>query len=180
MTPVAPLQTQKNHKLIAWLVLACLVMFGFGFAMVPLYDTFCKVTGLNGKTDGRYKLTQALEVDSSRTITIQFITHLNQSLNWDFYTQTKSVTLHPGEIKQVIFYAKNKSDHRIVSRAIPSVSPGIAAEYLHKTECFCFNEQPLASKHSKAMPLVFFIDPSIPNDIHEMTLSYTLFDTQKT
>lgn len=169
----------SNKKLITILVIITLAMFGFGYAMVPLYNVFCDITGINGKTDGRYKVEYALDKDTSRTVKIQFITKLNKNMPWEFKHSTKSITLHPGEIKQVNFYAKNISDRTIIGRAIPSISPGIIAKHLHKTECFCFNEQVLKPGESILMPLVFFIDKEIPKEYGELTLSYTMFDTMK-
>ncbi len=170
---------KSNKKLIIYLIIAVLAMFGFGFAMVPLYNTFCKITGLNGKTAGRYQVDYAIEVDTSRTIKIQFITNLNQGMPWEFRPTVKSLIIHPGEIKQAAFYVKNLSDKPIIGRAIPSISPGLAASYMHKTECFCFNEQLLQPGESKVLPLMFFLDKNFPKEYGEMTLSYTLFDTKK-
>ncbi|MBP9722881.1 MAG: cytochrome c oxidase assembly protein [Gammaproteobacteria bacterium] len=167
-----------NKKIIAWLLVAVLCSFCFCYALVPLYNTFCKITGVNGKTAGRYKLDYAISVDPSRTIRIQFTTSLNKHLPWEFKPQVRSIDIHPGELKQVSFYAKNLSNKTIIGRAIPSITPGQASSYMHKTECFCFNEQPLKAGESIMMPLVFFIDKNLPKDITEMTLSYTMFDTQ--
>lgn len=169
----------SNKKIITWLCVAIIGMFGFGFAMVPLYNTFCNITGLNGKTAGRYQVDYAIEVDSSRSIKIQFLTSLNQGMPWEFRPSIKSITVHPGEVKQVNFYVKNISDKPIVGRAIPSISPGIVARHMHKTECFCFNEQLLNPGESKLLPLMFFIGKDFPKEYSEMTLSYTLFDTKK-
>lgn len=169
----------KNNKVIRYLVIAIIGMFGFGYAMVPLYNTFCKVTGLNGKTAGRYKVDYAVTVDPTRSIRIQFLTSLNEGMPWEFRPLVKSLTVHPGEVKQVSFYVKNLSSKPIVGRAIPSISPGIVAQYMHKTECFCFNEQLLQPGESEILPLMFFLDKDFPKENSEMTLSYTLFDTKK-
>ncbi len=170
---------KSNKKIIYWIVLCLLLSFAFSYALVPLYNTFCKITGLNGKTDGRYKVEYASTVDASRSIRVQFTTNLNKHLPWEFKPSLKSVTVHPGERKQVTFYIKNLSDKTIVGRAIPSITPGTVARQMHKTECFCFGEQILRPGESMLMPLVFFLDKNFPKDINEMTLSYTFFDTQK-
>lgn len=170
---------KSNKKLIYWLILANIAMFGFGFAMVPLYNTFCNITGLNGKTAGRYQVDYAIETDTSRSIKIQFMTSLNQTMPWEFRPLVKSLIVHPGEIKQVAFYVKNVSDKAIIGRAIPSISPGIVAKHMHKTECFCFNEQLLYPGESKVLPMMFFIGKEFPKEYSEITLSYTLFDTKK-
>lgn len=151
-------------------------MAGFCFALVPLYNTFCKITGLNGKTGGRIREVLTQPVDHSRTITLEFITHINGTLPWDFYPLQKSIKLHPGEIHQVAFYARNNTNKTVIAQAIPSISPGISARFLKKTECFCFTEQTLQPKESRNMPVRFYLDPDLPPEIHRMTLSYTLFE----
>lgn len=170
---------KKNRKIFIILLLVAIGMFGFGYALVPLYNTFCQVFGINGKTSGRYVVPPSMEVDQSRTIKVTFSTTLNREMPWEFNTNKTEILIHPGEIKQVNFFAKNLTNKPIIGRAIPSISPGHLGVYFHKTECFCFNEQLLSPKEEKVMPLVFFIDPKIPNDIHELTLSYTMFDTKK-
>lgn len=157
------------------LLLIVLVMFGFGFMLVPLYDVFCEVTGLNGKTAGQYQGNLEIEAQQ-RTVTIQFIGNRNSDLPWDFRPEQEELTLHPGERKQTYFHVSNTYDRPVVAQAIPSVAPARAADYLNKIECFCFHQQPLEAGESKNLPLVFFIDPDMPEDISKLTLSYTLFD----
>tara|TARA_R110000868_G_scaffold124730_1_gene329514 strand:+ start:2336 stop:2941 length:606 start_codon:yes stop_codon:yes gene_type:complete len=170
---------KKNRKLLIILSLVAISMFGFGYALVPIYNTFCQAFGINGKTSGRYLVPPSMEADKSRTIKVTFSTTLNREMPWDFRTNKTVMLIHPGEIKQVDFFAKNLTNKAIIGRAIPSISPGQLGTYFHKTECFCFNEQLLSAKEERVMPLVFFIDPSIPKDIYELTLSYTMFDTKK-
>lgn len=170
---------KANNKILFKIFITILIMFSFSYAMVPLYNTFCKITGLNGKTAGRYKVDYDLKVDPTRTIKIQFSASLNEGMPWEFKPLVKSLTVHPGEIKQVSFYVKNLSDKPIVGRAIPSISPGIVALHMHKTECFCFNEQLLQPGESKVLPLMFFLGKDFPKKYGEMTLAYTLFDTKK-
>ena len=170
---------KKNQKALTILLLVALGMFGFGYALVPLYNTFCQAFGINGKTSGRYIVPPSMEVDKSRTIKVTFSTTLNREMPWEFHTNKTELLVHPGEIKQINFFAKNLTNKAIIGRAIPSISPGQLGVYFHKTECFCFNEQLLSPKEEKIMPLVFFIDTNIPKEIHELTLSYTMFDTKK-
>jgi len=170
---------KKNRKLLAILLIVAISMFGFGYALVPIYNTFCQAFGINGKTSGRYVIPPSMHVDNSRTIKVTFSTTLNREMPWEFYTNKTEILVHPGEIKQVNFFAKNLTNKHIIGRAIPSISPGQLGVYFHKTECFCFNEQMLSPKEEKVMPLVFFLDNDIPNDIYELTLSYTMFDTKK-
>ena len=166
---------KTKRGLITLLCGLVLLMFGFTYALVPLYDVFCDITGLNGKTGGRIRAPLQTRMDKSRNITVEFVTRSDQGLDWDFYTRTRSVMVHPGEPKRVNFYAKNNTRHEITVMAIPSVSPGVAAKYLQKTECFCFDAQTLGPGESVEYPMIFYIDPSMP-DIPRLTLSYTLFD----
>jgi len=164
-----------NSKVIRNLVFVVIAMFGFGFALVPLYDTFCSLTGLNGKTDGVAYSGTDLQVDNNREIKVEFVTSLNESMPWEFKATQTSVIVHPGKPTRVGFYVRNLTDKDITGQAIPSVAPGLAASYFKKTECFCFTQQTLKAGEEKEMPVVFIVDPSIDEDIHEITLSYTFF-----
>lgn len=153
------------------------LMFGFGFMLVPLYDVFCEVTGLNGKTGGPYQgAISESQAGEQRQVTIQFVANRNANLPWAFRPDQEVIRLQLGERKQTAFYVNNTYDHPVVAQAIPSVSPARAADYLNKVECFCFQQQPLQAGEQKDFPLVFFIDPELPDDISKLTLSYTLFD----
>lgn len=169
----------KSHK-HRWLVLkltaVCLGMFVFAYAMVPLYNTLCDITGLNGKTGGRVRDLGAEQVDTTRTVRVEFIVMNNEGMPWEFRGPEMSVELHPGEVTRVNFYAKNPTSQDMVGQTIPSVAPGEGAQYLKKTECFCFDKQALKAGEEAQMPVVFYIDPSIPRGIEQLTLSYTLFD----
>ncbi len=168
-------QGDSNKKIIRNLLFVVVGMFGFGFALVPLYDVFCDITGLNGKTDGRYVSQEAVQVDTTRTIKVEFLANLNEEMPWEFKPLTRTVKVHPGESARVEYVARNKTDRDIVGQAIPSVSPGQAAGHFQKTECFCFTEQVLKAGEEKIMPVIFMIDPSIDEDVHEVTLAYTFF-----
>lgn len=167
---------QKNTKLVRKLVFIVLAMFGFGYALVPIYDVFCDVTGINGKTDTEAAVNLTYEVDETREITIEFITSLNESAPMVFRTETKKMKVHPGKYYTVNFYAENKTDKKMIARAIPSVTPGLAAEYLDKIECFCFTEQTFEPKQGKNMPVRFVINPELPKKYKTITLAYTFFD----
>ena len=164
-----------NKKIVHNLLFVVAGMFCFGFALVPLYDVFCEYTGLNGKTGVQYVSEEMLQVDTSRNIKVEFLANTNDGMPWEFKALTYSVNVHPGETARVEFIAKNVTDRDIIGRAVPSVSPGIAASHFQKTECFCFTEQLLKAGEEKLMPVVFVIDPSIDEDVHEVTLSYTFF-----
>ena len=150
-------------------------MFGFGFAMVPIYNVFCKVTGLNGKTDPNPYKGKAV-VDPSRTIKVQFVATKNAGMSWDFRPDVSSVEVHPGEIGELSFFARNPTRERMIGQAIPSVTPFQATNYLHKVECFCFTTQTLEAGEEKVMPLRIIVDQELPRHITKLTLSYTLFD----
>jgi len=150
-------------------------MFGFGFALVPLYDVFCDVTGINGKTGDQVTLSDMMKVDTSREIKVEFVASLNENMPWEFRPVTKSVRVHPGKPTRIEYVAINKTQDKMIGTAVPSVSPGLAAQHFQKTECFCFTEQVLEANEEKIMPVVFVIDPAISDDLDEITLSYTFF-----
>ncbi|ALO33453.1 cysteine synthase [Colwellia sp. MT41] len=166
----------NNSKTVKKLLLVVLAMFGFGFALVPLYDVFCDITGLNGKTNKTAVAYTATTIDKSRTVTVQFITRNAQGIPWIFEPVINEITVHPGEITLVSFYAKNKASYDMTAQAVPSVSPGLAANYFHKIECFCFTQQPLRAAEEVEMTLQFYVDVELPEDINTLTLSYTLYD----
>lgn len=165
------------RKTSLWLVLGGVVMFAFAvFVMPPLYDVFCELTGIGGKTAGRYEEQAVAAVDTERTVLVQFVATNNGSMPWEFAPLEYSVRVHPGESRAVKFYARNPTSRDMVAQAVPNVTPNNAAQYLNKTECFCFNQQPLLAGEEANMPLVFFIDPKLPESVTTITLSYTLFD----
>ena len=166
---------KDSEKLVKKLVLTVFLMFGFGFALVPLYDVFCDITGLNGKTSD-VAAKQSDSVDRTRTINVEFIARTQGNLPWTFKPEVKKMNVHPGEMHQINFLVKNNSVSNMVVQAVPSVSPGIAAAYFNKIECFCFNQQPLEQGQSADLGLQFYIDKDIPLEYSTVTLSYTLFD----
>jgi cytochrome c oxidase assembly protein subunit 11 len=167
----------KNRKLSLKLLGAAVLMFGFGFAMVPLYDVFCEITGLNGKTGSQVYVTDSeLGVDTSRKITVQFLSVNNESAQLGFGPRTRSVTVTPGEVMEIAYFATNLTNREMKSHSVPSVSPQAGAQYLKKMECFCFQEQVIAVGETKEMPLRFYIDKDMPASITKLTLNYTIFD----
>ncbi|CAB0150648.1 Cytochrome c oxidase assembly protein CtaG [Pseudidiomarina piscicola] len=165
-----------NTRIIRRLLLTVVGMFAFGFALVPLYNVFCDITGFNGRfTDGQ-AAANTRSVDTNRTVNVQFITRVNKGMPWGFEPEVSSVRIHPGETKVVNFLANNPTGQNMIAQAIPSVAPGEASLYLNKVECFCFNQQPLAAESKTAMPMQFYLDPDIPEHIHTVTLSYTMYD----
>ena len=162
---------------VAKMVTVVVAMFAFVFVvMVPLYNVLCDALGINGKTSGvRYEAAQ-IQVDESREVTIQFVATNNEGMPWEFGPTTTVMKVHPGAVNDTVFYARNPLARDMVAQTIPSISPARAAEYFHKTECFCFNQQPLRGLQSAEMPLQFIVDQDLPRDIKTITLSYTIFD----
>ena len=166
----------NNSKVIKKLVLVVFAMFSFGFALVPLYDVFCDITGLNGKTNDVGVAYENEGIDTSRIVKVQFITRMAKGIPWQFEPVINEISVHPGEVKFVNFYAKNKSKQSIVGQAVPSVSPGLAAGYFQKIECFCFDPQEFSAGEARHMPVRFYLDEGLPRHIDRVTLSYTLFE----
>jgi cytochrome c oxidase assembly protein subunit 11 len=171
-------EDKKHKKLLFLLTLLVLGMFAFGFALVPIYNSLCKTLGINGKTNPEaiaYDVSKA-KIALNREVLVQFIATNNSGVPWAFYPEIKQIKVHPGEIVKLAFYAENKTNHRMAVQAIPSVTPGIAAKYLKKTECFCFTQQTLNGHEAMNMPLLFHLDTDLPENVNTVTLSYTLFD----
>jgi cytochrome c oxidase assembly protein subunit 11 len=171
-----PNTQKKNNKMVVKLLAIVVGMFGFGFALVPLYDVLCDALGINGKTSNTAAVYETVEIDESRLVTVDFITRINTGMPWEFRTETKRVKVHPGQLNQVDFYVKNPAKTAIVGQAVPSVSPGPAAIYMNKTECFCFEQQTLQAGEEMLMPMQFYVDPQLPDDITYFTVQYTLYN----
>lgn len=179
-TPKKPGE-RPTGKLVTGLCVLTLAMFGFGYALVPLYDVFCEITGLGGKT-GRLSevVAEQSQTDESRLVTVEFITNVNSALPWEFKPMVAKVKVHPGAETLVFFEAINNEAHAITGHAVPSVAPNAMARYLNKTECFCFTQQILAAGETKNMPVRFVIDPKLPEHVRTLTLAYTFFEAQET
>jgi len=159
------------------LFLVPVLMFGFGYLMVPIYNVFCDLTGLNGKT-GTISVAEAanLTINEDRLVKVEFSGSLNQYAPWDFGPKVSSMMVHPGKQYKTSFLATNKLSKQLVGQAVPSVSPGRAAKHFNKSECFCFTAQTFEGGETLDMPLVFIVDPDLPADVDTVTLSYTFFD----
>jgi cytochrome c oxidase assembly protein subunit 11 len=152
-------------------------MFAFGWALVPIYDVFCEITGLNGKVTGPTYLSEASqEVIDQREVLIQFMTHNNESMPWAFRSEEVQMRIKTGSQQEAFFVFENTTDKEMVGQVIPSVSPGRGAEFFHKTECFCFEQQTLAAGERIELPVRFIVDPALPKEIGSLSLGYTLFD----
>lgn len=167
----------SNKKLTLVLCGATVAMFGFGFALVPLYDILCEQLGINGKTSTvAVQEPESMQVDESRTIKVEFVSHIPPGLPITFEPQSKVMKVHPGQIIRTAYIATNESKTALVAQAVPSVSPGLGATHFNKIECFCFNQQPLNAKQEAELPLIFYVEHDLPDSIHTLTLSYTLYD----
>ena len=150
-------------------------MFGFAYALVPLYEVFCEITGLNGKTSGQRVELLAAESDTGREVTVQFLARVGNGMPWEFRPATHQYKVKLGQTSITNYYARNRAAYSVTGRAVPSVSPGHTAEFVNKVECFCFNEQALEAGEEIHMPVKFYISDELPNDIHTVTLSSTMF-----
>ena len=166
--------------LVSKLLLVTLCMFAFGYALVPLYDLFCEVTGIGGKTGQvEQSVANQQQIVTDRWVTVEFTSVSTSGIPWDFEPKINKLKVHPGEINEIIYSATNNSSKAVVGQAIPSVTPGLASKYFNKTECFCFTQQTLQGKEQKDMPVRFIIDPDLPDDVHTITLSYSFFNAEK-
>jgi len=166
----------SNKKIVTMLVVLVFFMSGFSFALVPLYDIFCEVTGLNGKTADGPAVVSAEKADESRLVTVQFIASLNKNAPWKFKPEVFEMKVHPGQVMETSFYAENLTDDSRVAQAVPSVSPGVAARHFDKVECFCFTRQEFKPGEGRNMTLRFMVGKELPEDITTVTLSYTFFE----
>ncbi|HQR59011.1 MAG TPA: cytochrome c oxidase assembly protein [Azonexus sp.] len=182
--PVAP----NNQRLVRRLLLLVAAAFAFAFALVPLYNVLCEATGFNGKTAGQKPIRDgfgvgglktesapAASVDVTRKITVEFTGTVMPGLPWDMRPLTFKLDAHPGELQQVTYLVRNTSNREITGQAVPSITPGQAAQYFDKIECFCFSQQTLGPGEAQEMPLAFIIKPGISRDITHITLSYAFF-----
>jgi len=171
-----------NRRMLGKLLVVAVLMFGFGYALVPMYRAICAALGINVLSvaerrqagyDGKVEAVNS-QVDSSRTITVEF--DANARGPWDFKPAVSSVKVHPGEIATVMYEFRNRQNRTMAAQAIPSYAPGQAMAHFNKIECFCFNEYTLQPGESKQWPVVFVIDPKLPKDVNTITLSYTFFE----
>ena len=166
----------KKWRLVGGLSLMAVAMFGFGYLLVPLYEKFCEITGIGGRTgDAVVEQTLTAEVDTSRLVTVHFDANVNSALPWRFEPTERMMQVHPGKLYETTYIAYNRSDQPVVAQAVPSVAPGQASLYFNKTECFCFTEQLLGPGESRDMPVRFVVDPNLPARTDLVTLSYIIY-----
>ena len=170
-----------NSTMLRKLAVVVLAMFGFGYALVPIYDAICRMTGVNILAlaelvvpGEKTKVPANTQVDTSRTITVEF--DANSRGPWQFKPAQSSLEVHPGEMMTVMYEFQNTQNRRMAAQAIPSYAPQQAAAHFNKLECFCFNEYTLEAGEKKSWPVVFVIDPKLSKDVRTITLSYTFFE----
>lgn len=167
------MEKPENRVLFNKLWIVALGMFGFGFLMVPFYNKICEVTGIN--SGDAQVLAKNTQVDTSRTITLEFDANVDAKLPWKFVPVQKSISMHPGEMVQVLYEVENQTDQDVTGQAVPSYGPQLAGQYVKKIECFCFTGQTLKAREKRQMPVMLVMDPSLPQDVNTVTLSYTFF-----
>ena len=175
---------QNNLLMLRKLAVVALGMFGFGYALVPVYKAICEMTGVNilalgekelpGSGNARLAKADNTQVDTSRTITVEF--DANARGPWQFKPMQSSVQVHPGEMTTVMYEFQNVQDRAMSAQSIPSYAPREAASHFNKLECFCFNQYTLAPGEKKQWPVVFVIDPKLAKNVNTITLSYTFFE----
>ncbi|MEW6370233.1 MAG: cytochrome c oxidase assembly protein [Pseudomonadota bacterium] len=165
-----------NRSTFTKLVVVAVAMFGFGYALVPVYRQICEVLGVNVLTqqDGTVERPANTQVDLTRTITIEL--DGNAQGPWRFRPTQRSIEVHPGELATVVFEVVNTQGRAVKAQAIPSYAPQSATPHFKKVECFCFREQLMKPNEARQMPVVFFIDPALPKEVKNITLSYTFFE----
>lgn len=166
-----------NKRLTLMLTVAVIFMFAFSYMLVPIFTFVCKQAGINGKgVMSAAKVDKNMQVDMSRSIRIDFASMLNGKFGFDFKPEQRSVTVHPGERRIIYYYAKNNTGRNVVVQAVPSITPADGARFFKKIECFCFTQQRFLKNEKAHMFVNFYIDPAVPKNVKEITLSYTMFD----
>ena len=179
LTDTQAVSVSDKAGLVKQLIIIALIMFGFGYALVPLYEVFCRVTGFGGKTDIIQEAAANNAQLIDRDVEVTFTSHSHTSLPWEFKPITKGLNVKVGEIQDAVFYVKNYSNRAITGMATFNVTPARAGFHFKKTECFCFTKQVLQLGEEQEMAVRFLLDKDLPDDVHELTLSYTFFDNEK-
>ena len=162
---------------MTWKLLAIAAgSFGFGFALVPLYNVLCSVTGYGDQAKLLQKVSAIEQPQVNRTVTVEFLADVASAGNWEFRPVVRTVEVHPGQLFTAQFYAHNLSGRAPSAQAVPNIAPSEVAAYFHKTECFCFTPQHFKVDEGRNMPVRFIIDPALPSHIDLITLAYTFYD----
>ena len=173
-------EARDADRHLPWKLLGVVAgMFAFGFALVPLYDAFCAVTGFGGKPAATAAAPLVAAADVSRTVRVEFLGTVARGAPFDFHPVLSHLDVHPGETSVAHFAARNRRDEPVVGQAVPSIVPGEAARYFKKFECFCFTTQPFAANEARDLTVAFTLDPALPAELDAVTLSYTFYDVSK-
>lgn len=167
---------RANLNLFWKLIAIAAGSFGFGFALVPLYNVLCSVTGYGDQAKLLQKVKAIEHPDPSRTVEVEFLTDVASAGSWEFHPEVRRIEVHPGELYTAKFWARNLTGRDMTAQAVPNISPSEVAAYFHKTECFCFSLQHFKLNEGRDMPVRFIIDPALPKHIDLVTLAYTFFD----
>jgi len=167
---------KQNRSLVWQLWLFAAGAFAFGFALVPLYDVLCDVTGYGSKKTLVNAAAAPTKTDLNRLVTIEFISALPTVGEWEFHPVKNDLQVHPGQLYEATFIAKNLSARPVTAQAVPSIAPQQATRYFHKTDCFCFTPQHFEGAQTRELKVRFFVDPQLPSDIDRVTLAYSMFD----
>ncbi len=171
-------KSAAHRSLALKLTVVTLGAFAFGFALVPLYNVFCQVTGAGDRQAlvRESALPADTKVDESRLVTVEFVANLPTVGNWNFHPEVTSMQVQLGRLYEAHFTATNQTGKAVWAQAIPDVAPSKATPFFHKTECFCFTPQQFSVDEEKHMPVRFFVDPELPNYVDRITLAYTFYD----
>jgi len=167
---------RANRSMMLKLLVFAAGSFGFGFALVPLYNVLCSVTGYGDQKKLLEKVSAIEHPQTSRTVTVEFLTDVASAGEWEFRPVKRTIQVHPGELYTAQFFAHNLTGRESTAQAVPNIAPSEVAAYFHKTECFCFSPQHFASGEGRDMPVRFIIDPALPEHIDIITLAYTFYD----
>ena len=178
MGPPSQLRRGAHRPLLLRLALFTLGSFAFGFALVPLYSVLCKVWDTGNRWYGTQTAEAAVieQPDAGRVVTVEFIANIPRAGDWEFRPHVTTMAVHPGQIYETTYYAKNLTGGPVVAQAVPSIAPNSIARYFRKTECFCFRPQAFATGEGREMTIRFIIDPALPTDFDRVTLAYSFFD----
>ena len=169
-----------NRTLIRGLLVMTLGSFAVGWALVPLYSVFCRLSGLGNAEAKAVQATVTEAPDVNRLVTVEFLGDPASHGSFEFHPDVATMQVHPGKLYDTRFFARNLTGSASVAQAVPSIAPGIAAKYFHKTECFCFSPQKFAAGEAREMPIRFIVDPQLPVNVDKLTLSYAFYDTTQT
>ncbi len=169
-------QQQSNRRLTRQLWWFVVGAFAFGWALVPLYDVLCSVTGYGSKKELLVAAHAAERVDVNRVVTVEFLSTVPTVGTWEFAPEQSEIRVHPGQLYEATFRAKNLIAQPVTAQAVPSIAPNEATQYFRKTDCFCFTPQHFEANQERELKVRFFVDPALPRNMDRVTLGYAMFD----